>query len=64
MCFSLIIDVNSEDQIKSVTTKKGKRKKDTDFAGSFEGRYICILCLKRVNTNTHQGKLVESQGVY
>ncbi|KYO23872.1 CCAAT/enhancer-binding protein zeta isoform X2 [Alligator mississippiensis] len=30
-------DVNSEDQIKSVTTKKGKRKKDTDFAGSFEG---------------------------
>uniref|UniRef100_A0A7M4F5B6 CCAAT/enhancer-binding protein zeta n=1 Tax=Crocodylus porosus TaxID=8502 RepID=A0A7M4F5B6_CROPO len=30
-------DVNSEDQIKSVTAKKGKRKKDTDFAGSFEG---------------------------
>ncbi|CAM5134428.1 unnamed protein product [Natator depressus] len=29
-------DVNSKDQVKSVS-KKGKRKKDTDFAGSFEG---------------------------
>lgn len=52
-------DMNNDKQLKSVS-KKGKKKKDMNFAGSLEGKKT--LKKKKLNTNKRVQKTLESEG--